>query len=240
LSRGINLLINNWSLALLGIVLATFSIVVHENEKRAESNVGVLRGQSIATEKSLAIGGIRIVMATSNDVVVRDDGEPVLSVSVKNSRLYVSTIIRAENGDLLAEIRENEWKVNTGRFDRNYTDNALEVRDAAGKLVLQVVNFGDVVHFAGTFHTKKGNAVSFVPLEDRTALIEIAPSIRDSQVHIDPVFEYSSELHLGSCPGMKRLEDLVRSGTSHFYFTDSIDIGKQARRAKRPALIKLI
>lgn len=236
--RALNLLVNKWIILLITIILSAVPIFISHYQNKINANFGILDGEDIAAEKIIAIGGIRIILETSNNVVIRDNGEPVLSVQIKDNKLYVSVIIRGNNGDLIAEIRENEWKLNKNQlFDRNYTDNALEVRDRLGNVVLQVVNFGDVIHFAGTFHTKKGSAVSFVPIEDLTAVIEVSPSAKDLHFHIDPIFEYPSELHFGSCPGIKKLEKIVRSGNSTFHFGNSVDIGRQS---KRKGIIKLI
>jgi len=226
--RFFNFLVNKWIILLFTIILGIIPICFNHYQNQINANFGILVGEKKAEKKIIAIGGIRIIMQTSEGVVIRDNGEPVLSIQIRDGKLYVSVIIRGNNGDLIAEIRDNEWKLNQ-RFDRNYSDNALEVRDKSGYVVLQIVNFGDVIHFAGTFYNNNGYAVSFVPFEDLTAAIAFGPSVKDLQFHIDPIFEYPSELHFGSCPGFKKLENIVRSGNSTFYFGNSIDIGKHFR-----------
>ena len=51
-----------------------------------------------------------------------------------DGKLMVSTMIRDSSGNVLAELRRNEWKVAPPpkTWDRNYTDNALEVVNAEG------------------------------------------------------------------------------------------------------------
>lgn len=239
LKRALNVLVNKWSTFLIMILLAVITIVVTLQVIQDNPSSGVIETEDEATEKTLAIGGIKIILETSNDVVVRDNGEPVLSIRMEENKLFVSAVIRGDNGDLLAEIRDNEWKLNENNyFDRNYSDNALEVRDRLGNIALQVVSFGDVIHFAGIFHTKDGHVVSFVPLQDLTAAIEIRPSEKDLQLKISPIFEYPSELHLGSCPGIENLEGIVRAGTSTFHFGGSIDIGTDYNKGE--GIIKLV
>jgi len=51
----------------------------------------------------------------------------------------LTTPIRDRNGNLVAEITRNHWRIYPlYSSDKNYTDDALEVKDSAGHVVLQV------------------------------------------------------------------------------------------------------
>ena len=63
-----------------------------------------------------------------NLLIVRENEYVKVSVKLFNSK-----------GDLLAELIDNEWKVNQSQtWDRNYSANALEVKNSSGKIILQI------------------------------------------------------------------------------------------------------
>lgn len=187
---------------------------------------GIVSNVKIADERNLAIGGIRIVLTGSNDIIVTDGNSPLLSLEIDNGKLLVSANIYDETGKIVAILEENQWQVNKNNyFDRNYNDTAIEVKNQKGRVVLQVVNFGDVVHFAGVFHTKDGHVVSMLPSGESSSAIEIRGSERELTLDINSIFEYPSESNFGSCPGKDDLENIVMQGKYHFYFSGSIDVG---------------
>lgn len=209
-----------------------------ENEAK-KATAGIIRNIETATERNLAIGGIRIVLKSSNNTIVTDGSSPLLSVRIENGKLLINTIIYDEYGNIVAVLEDNQWKVNENSyFDRNYNDSAIEVKNKKGRIVLQVVNFGDVIHFAGVFHAKDGHVVSFMPLDDMTSAIEIRGSEEELLLEIKPIFTYPSELNLGICPGKDNLENIVRQGKSHFYFSGSINISNYTR--EKDKIIKLV
>ena len=74
-----------------------------------------------------------------------------LTLELVDGQLKVSTKIIDQSGKLVAELIRNEWKVAPPpqTWDRNYSDDALEVRDARGKIVLQVKAFADRIQIQG-------------------------------------------------------------------------------------------
>ena len=53
-----------------------------------------------------------------------------LTIVTEDNQVKVSTIVRDKNGTVVAELRKNEWKINPNNsWDRNYTADALEVKD---------------------------------------------------------------------------------------------------------------
>jgi len=77
--------------------------------------------------------------------------------------IKVSTRVTDENGNLIAELIRNDWKVapSPGSWDRNYTDDALEVKDAQGNVTLQVRAFFDRIQIQGAWWIVSG---SLIPL----------------------------------------------------------------------------
>jgi tetratricopeptide (TPR) repeat protein len=150
--------------------------------------------------------GVRIIYnggALSN--IFKSDKNPYLKVfediklkiSEKDSRLLVSTIIRDSNGLIIAEIINNEWKVSPppNTFDRNYTNNMLEVRNLKGDVVLQVGLLKDRVQLNGIFYDSIGNGVVIQPRFEHAILILLGED--PPNINIDPIFVYPSEFHLG-------------------------------------------
>src|SRR5207249_10427222 len=71
-----------------------------------------------------------------------------ITIEMEDEQILVSVSIRDRSGTLVAELVRNEWKVNHNRaWDRNYSSDALEVRDGSGDIVLQVKVVGDRVQF---------------------------------------------------------------------------------------------
>lgn len=138
-------------------------------------------------------------------------GEPIfkifednsLTISIESGQLKVSTLIRSQDGSLIAELVNNEWKVNPHKsFDRNYTTDALEVKDEHGDIVLQVRLVGDRIQFQGKFYDSSGGGVAFGkmrgPDEGIGGAIEITgPNHPRLLLSIEPIFKYPSDLHLG-------------------------------------------
>jgi hypothetical protein len=71
-------------------------------------------------------------------------------VELINGKAKISTRITDESGNLIAEIIRNEWKVAPTRaWDRNYSGDALEVKDSRGYVVLQVRVLADRIQIQG-------------------------------------------------------------------------------------------
>jgi len=90
-----------------------------------------------------------------------------------DGKLMVSTMVRDSSGSVLAELRRNEWKVAPPpkTWDRNYTDNALEVVNAEGYVVLQIKLLENIVQLQGSWWVDLGP-----PNGKRRLVIREAPS----------------------------------------------------------------
>jgi hypothetical protein len=127
--------------------------------------------------------------------VVREDGE-----------VKVSATIRDKSGDVVAELVKNEWKVNPrNSWDRNYTTDALEVRDNTGDIVLQVRALPDRIQFQAKLYDSAGMGIAFgksdIPGQPG-GIIEFArPPDGTFRIKVAPMFKYPSERHLGELAG---------------------------------------
>jgi hypothetical protein len=120
-----------------------------------------------------------------------------------NGKLLVSTQIRDEKGNLVAELVRNEWKVSPPpkTWDRNYNDNALEVKNEAGRVVLQTKLLSDRVQLQGEWLNQDGGGLRLVESEDdppRGLFVVFGPRKKPSEPpFIKPIFHYPSATHFG-------------------------------------------
>jgi hypothetical protein len=194
----------------------------------------------------LSLGGALMMVMNPNGVILTDKGDPVLWVSTDGGHLSVSADIRDENGDLIAQVRGNEWQLNKDLiFDRNFSDNALEVKEKKGSVVLQVAEIGQILYVAGVFRCKSGwtttiaNPWTVTPklvqnLEVGGSIWQVTAPHVPLQATINTIFDYPSELNFGSCPGyenLKKCEPPIDSrptapGVGQIYiFSHALDIG---------------
>ncbi|MGA2467067.1 MAG: hypothetical protein ABSH06_22295 [Thermodesulfobacteriota bacterium] len=227
LKRPVGLVIAAVSLA--AAVIGIVSYHDYLKDKREHAQAGVLASPASAQVRYLSIGSTRFKIDSPDGVFLKDGNLPILTLSLKSGKLLVTTTIRDAKGQIVAELTNNEWQTNKNSiFDRNYTDNALEVRDRDGKIALQVVHFGDTIHLAGIFRCRSGWTNVFCPVPEGGAVIDMKPPGQEPQHSIDPIFEYPSELHFGSCPGLSSLEKIITHGPGNAYrLTGALDICKK-------------
>ncbi len=107
-------------------------------------------------------------------------------------------------------MKDNEWKhQQPAIFDRNYTRDALEIRDKTGKVALQVANLGNTVDVAAVFHCKNDWTYMVGPIAGEGAAIELRRPGEPLTYEIPPICDYPSDLHFGSCPGIERLRQMA-------------------------------
>lgn len=124
-------------------------------------------------------------------------------------KIKISTLITDDKGNVIAELIRNEWKVAPppNSWDRNYTSDRLEVRDAKGNVVLQVHVLWDRIQIQGAWWINMGppNGLAQVfvmknphPSPVSQALIVFVPkNSLEGPPTIAPMFAYPSETHLG-------------------------------------------
>jgi len=234
---------------IVGSIVTIISYKIYLKDKKVNSISGIIESPIKAQRRIFAIGSARFTFEARDNVLLREDNEPLISLYKINEEMYISTIIKNNKGQIVAKLEKNEWQLNRdGYFDRNFNKNALEIIDHTGKVILQVVDFGDIIHFAGVFHRKDGSSFSLIPEGEYGAIMEIGSN--KAQVHIPstytgkhpelihharfdnpmitPIFKYPSDRHLGLCTGLKELEKLVRQSDINdigYLLAGSLDIG---------------
>lgn len=126
-----------------------------------------------------------------------DFGGDKLTIGLdQRGRILVSVVQRDKLGNIAAELIQNEWRVNTsGAWQRNYSENALEVKDPLGDVVFQIRLVGNRAKLQAKLYDREGRIFREGP---RGGAFELGqpPTLRDRYV-IEPLFRYPSELHLG-------------------------------------------
>lgn len=124
-----------------------------------------------------------------------------LIIEQVNGRLAVSIRIRGADGKMIAEINRNEWTVRPEHtWDRNFNGNALEVKDASGDIVLQVVLLPDRIKLQAAWYDDYGKFWELVSSPDPQrpgALVLVNRPDSSYAIPITPIFRYPSALHPG-------------------------------------------
>jgi hypothetical protein len=133
-----------------------------------------------------------------------------------NGELKVTMVVRSpRTGMVIAELVRNEWEAarKPVAWDRNFSKDALEVKDETGDVVLQLRVLADRIQLQGKWHLGirdwiwpdgerySGPAVMVLihPAPDaKGSIITPITSAEDAQRHrIEPIFEYPSSTKLG-------------------------------------------
>jgi hypothetical protein len=131
--------------------------------------------------------------------------EPI-KVEVIDATPMFSTIIRDKNGAAIVDIKRNQWTVSSSAsivWDKNSTDDRLEVLDAREKVVLSVRILPDRVQLEGEWHDEKGRGVRLVkthsPMVEGGAQLIALQAFDDDPpaFQIVPLFQYPSAGHWG-------------------------------------------
>lgn len=136
-----------WFIILLIFISTSLGIkkIYDDNfNRKYETNYGSINSYKIrkpiffkTSEKNIEISNGVFDLSEFDPV---NFGNNVLRVWIENNNIKVDVDIKNEDGYLICQIKNGEWKLNEGAyFDRNFDDNALEIRDIRnGNIVLQI------------------------------------------------------------------------------------------------------
>jgi len=224
----------NHILSIIALALTVTALVFYFHDKKINATSGLIEADGIAKRKYIALGGALFSIDSPDNVFLRDGVKPQISLRVENQKLFVSSTVRDGNGEIIAELRDNEWDLNEGFYvDRNYTDQILEVRANSGDVILQVENFGEVIRIAGVFNCKNGHRFALAPFGKFGAMI--VPEYQENQLDgiIDPICDYPSNLHLGSCLSSNAPKKLNQvDGRGSYILDKSLDLCTAAREGE--------
>lgn len=201
------------TLSVVGLLLlmAIFELALDRKEAKDKSSLkysGILRKRSkliFSIQKNIVpkieIGnGGTIFGFKGNEGSIKFFDDNRIRIVIDKGQVKVTTLLRDNSGTAIAELVNNEWKVNQNNsFDRNYSKDALEVKDNTGDIVLQVRVLNDRIQFQGKFYDGDGNGFAIgVPESGQDAIIEKTGSAYPNlKLKIKPIFQYPSDNHLG-------------------------------------------
>jgi hypothetical protein len=193
---------------LIELFLAVLSFVLYFHDENISATSGHLSTSKPAVARYIGVGSARFMITSTDGIFIRDEDGSLVSIHLLEGVLSVSTIIKNSKGEIVAILNDNEWSLNKNTmFDRNYTNNVLEVKDNKGEIVLQIVNFGDIIHFAGLLRCNHGYGIFLGYKRQDGFMAKYEPNDEPSHHNhsISPICEYPSDRHLGSCPGLDSL-----------------------------------
>jgi len=122
-----------------------------------------------------------------------------LLVELIDGKAKISSEIRAENGDIIAKIKRNEWQaIQPKILDRNYNDDALEVINSKGRVVLQIKVLPTTIQIQGEWWGANGYGDRALKTpEGGMEIIGLSHDSNPDEPSIQPMFLYPSELHFG-------------------------------------------
>ena len=130
-----------------------------------------------------------------------------LTIERVNNHVVVSTMIHDSSGKLVAELVKNEWRVNPGgAWDRNYTNDTLEVRGVSGEVVLQVRTLPTRIQFQAKMYNAAGRGMYWGKIVGPDGKVGggwefTGKNHPELTYKISPLFRYPSDLHFGEYAG---------------------------------------
>jgi len=128
-------------------------------------------------------------------------------VRKEQGKILVTTHVRDRNGSsVVVDVTDNKWTVSSDQsisWDKNYTKNALEVKDGRDRIIFQIILLPDAVRVQGEWWTEDRHGMRLVrpyPFDrKRTGPVFRAMSSGTyfPEPHIEPIFKYPSRDHWG-------------------------------------------
>lgn len=148
--------------------------------------------------RDLVVGGTTFRMIGSSDEFIRISGRTGLALQSEREKLLLTTRVHDRQGRLVGEIVRNEWRVRpVSAWDRNYTSDALEVRDESGDVVLQVRMLPTAVHLQAKFHCPSDSVAFVAQQAPRKGAAFVKGREYVDRVRIKPIFRYPSDFNMG-------------------------------------------
>ncbi len=176
-------------------------VEIRDGKKKAKSKVLLSIRKNAIPQLELGNGGtILAFTGRQRQPLFKILADSSLTIIVDGGSVKVSSIIRDRTGAAVAELINNEWKINRDNaFDRNYSKDALEVKNSSGDVVLQVRILDDRIQFQGKLYDRKGNGMALGKnSRGQGGIVEgTGPNHPHLEMKIEPIFVYPSENHLG-------------------------------------------
>lgn len=193
---------------IISVVLQILMSIQENKTKKASASVGKIVSEQIILSfpkrifPKLQLGDRGPVITGDLSIFERRG----LEIKTIDNQIYISISVTDLDGNIIAEIKDNEWKVNLNKsFDRNYSRYAFEVKDNYGNIVLQTQLKGDTLQFQGVLYDPSTELFLIVTQQERDGRMDGLIKARDKgkrlETSIEPIFKYPSKLHLGELAG---------------------------------------
>lgn len=176
---------------LVGVVYVPLR-AAHTREK-ARATSGDLVAKDDGTDHSHDLPSLQmgpnglIVQWTGSTSTLVEAYYDKIDLKMVNGRVRLSTTVHDDNKNLIAEVINNHWIVSSSTavcWDKNYTEDSLEVKDGHGRVVLQVKLFPSVVQLQEEWQWNPGTKSGGIIQADKY----------DEKAGIKRLFKYPSEL----------------------------------------------
>lgn len=137
------------SVLFLSFIPAVLTYLNFWKEFNQEPTSGILK---------ICSGANKFILGASESIDVPEilviDGEPIITTKIKNGKLYVNASIYDKEGEIVAKIEENKWKINKSNyFELEESDRELKVVNSYNKISLRVIVLDDCsVKVTGEFY----------------------------------------------------------------------------------------
>jgi len=123
------------------------------------------------------------------------------SIKRKNGELLLTTEVRDRSGAIIINILDNEWTMQPGMsWEKNYTNNSIEVKDKRGRIVLQVTVLPDKVQLQAEWWTEYGRGIRVLEATNGggSQIVRMdPPNFHPDEPGIKPVFVYPANKYFG-------------------------------------------
>jgi hypothetical protein len=155
----------------------------------------------------IADSGTKFIWGSSNPMEMGEFAHNV-GFRIENGRhgIELSTPVLDRSGKKIANIEKNHWTVmpQPGIWDKNYTENALEIKDSREQVVLQIRFLSDRIQIAAEWRDQfgRGQEWSKCPNSTKDHASCISPwgspqTELQNELIIEPIFKYPSSEYWG-------------------------------------------
>src|SRR5712691_7007214 len=110
-SRAINYIGNHPLVGLIALGVGICSLGLYIRDRTTSSMSGVLKSSGSATRKYFSVGQLASLLTRRTTCSFGMEIDRSFRYAVANQKLLVTTEIRNSAGELIAELKDNEWKV---------------------------------------------------------------------------------------------------------------------------------
>ena len=155
------------TLVIITVVGQVFAIRADQRRQQLAQYSGILEGPALTLLSprqgiypTLKLGHSSVFFSwqgAQGQPILRMFEDTELVIWIEDKQLKVSIQIRDSHGELIAEVIGNEWRLREDNlWDRNYDENALEVRNTEGDITLQIILEENYIQFAAKMYSQNG------------------------------------------------------------------------------------